>query len=79
MVAAIGSISGVSRQRAIYERYFLPEFRPAKPPCVPEMSADERTRVRAAIRAHGSLLRVAAEIVAHAAQESPRHAAAAEA
>lgn len=79
MVAAIGSISGVSRQRAIYERYFRPEFRPLPPPCVPEMSPEERARVRAAVRAHGSLLRVAAEIVAQAAQESPRPAAAAEA
>ena len=77
MVAAIGSVSGVSRQRAIYERYFLPEFRPAMPPRVPEMSADERARLRVAIRAHGSLLRVGAEIVARAGQASARSAAAA--
>lgn len=62
MVTAIGNISGVSRQRAIYERYFLPEFRPAPPARIPEMSPDERSRVRMAVRAHGALLRVAAEI-----------------
>lgn len=64
MVAAISNVRGVSRQRAIYERYFLPEFRPAAAPRIPEMSAESRARIQMAVRAHGSLLRVAAEIVA---------------
>lgn len=62
MVTAIGNVSGVSRQWAIYERYFLPAFRPAAAPRIPEMSADARARMRHAVQAHGALLRVAAEI-----------------
>lgn len=72
MVTAIGNVSGLSRQRAIYERYFLPEFRPAAPPRVPEMSDESRVRVRLAARAHGSLLRLAAEIAAREAGGAAR-------
>lgn len=64
MVTAIGNVSGLSRQRAIYERYFLPELRPAAPPRVPEMSEESRARVRLAVRAHSAMLRLAVEIAA---------------
>lgn len=63
MIEAISSINGVSRQQAIYARYFLPKFRPAPAPSIPELSPASRNRLELAARAHGSLLRVQAEII----------------
>jgi len=63
MIAAIGSLSGASRQLAIYERYFAPKFRPASIPSIPELSAGARERLHFAALANSAMLRTQADIL----------------
>lgn len=67
MIAAIGSLSGASRQLAIYERYFAPKFRPASIPRIPELSAGARERAHLAALANSAMLRAQAEMIRAAA------------
>lgn len=63
MIEAISRLNGASRQIALYERYFLPKFRPAPLPQIPELSDATRARLRLAAQANSALLRVQGELI----------------